>query len=839
MSQLTLNTEAESSYKPTLFVALILPLPVPKQFTYRVPRSFEDQVEEGKRAIVPFGKRKILTGIITAVHQQAPEGYEAKSLIDILDEYPVVSAQQMKLFSWMSTYYLCTEGEVLNVALPSGLKLSSESRLQLNPEFVKEEAPYVFAEEELIVLELLEKEGLLSYAQLCEAFQHQNINKLIKSLLQKDAILLIETVQERYKPKTERYFRLTDSYLDKENLEQLMESLESKTKQMEVLLKYLQEVPVFRNATLNENGLAKKVITDSSLSDSSLKTLVKNEVFEEFDKVISRLSHSELATYEADITLSEAQQQAKDQLNEAFSTKDVSLLQGVTGSGKTEIYLSTIKEVLESGSQALFLLPEIAITTQMINRVKKIFGEQVGVYHSKFSDAERVEVWQGVAEGRINFVIGVRSSVLLPFNNLSLIVVDEEHENSYKQQDPAPRYHARDTAIVLGTIHQAKVLLGSATPSFESYYNAEKGKYGYVALTERYGAGKLPQIQVVKMRKEKAKKQVKDDFSKSFLAVLAEEIAKGNQAIIFQNRRGYAPYLQCETCGWIAECENCSVSLTYHMHQHELRCHYCGYRQKSPAVCLQCESSELKMKGFGTEKLEDDLKQLLPDARIQRMDWDTTRKKFSYQQIIEQFESGETDILIGTQMVTKGLDFDRVSLVGIVDADRIMHYPDFRSHERAFQLMQQVSGRSGRKDDRGKVLIQSYQHDHPLFKYLIDNNYSGFYRSQLQERQSFLYPPFVRIIKTIIKGNDQNLCREAGKHLYTHLLKHLGSTRVLPPHDPIIAKIRNLYHVELWLKLERGIDLNATKGFLQQSVQAIQEEARFRKLRIYFDVDPA
>jgi primosomal protein N' (replication factor Y) len=513
-------------------------------------------------------------------------------------------------------------------------------------------------------------------------------------------------------------------------------------------------------------------------------------------------------------------------------------LHGITGSGKTEIYLSLIREVIDSGSQALFLLPEIAITTQMIQRVRKIFGDQVGIYHSKFSDAERVEVWQGVAEGTINFVIGVRSSVLLPFNNLSLIVVDEEHESSYKQYEPAPRYNARDTAVVLSNIHQAKLILGSATPSYESYYNAQTGKYGLSVLTERYGEGTMPEIEVIDMRRQKAKKLVKDDFSHSFLAALESEINNGNQAIIFQNRRGYAPYLQCETCGWISECENCSVSLTYHMHQHELKCHYCGYRQKSPSACLNCESTALVMKGFGTEKIEDDLKLHFPDVKIQRMDRDTTRKKYSYQQIIESFENGETQVLIGTQMVTKGLDFENVSIVGIVDADRMMYYPDFRAHERAFQMMLQVSGRAGRSHKKGKVWIQSFQEDHPLFKFLLKYDYEGFYELQLKERHSFFYPPYCRLIKIVLKGSQNDAVRNGAKMLYESLIKRLGNQRILAPHEPMISKIRNIYHMELWIKLEKGYPLESTKNQIKQSVNKLQENSQFRKLRVVFDVDP-
>jgi len=839
MSQLSLNTIEGDSLRKTYFVQVLLPIPVPKTFTYRVPQKYEEQLQVGIRAIVPFGQKKIITGIISDIHQEAPSDYEAKYLLELLDEYPVVSGQQFRLFEWIAQYYMSTEGEVLNVSLPSGLKLSSESKIQLNPAFQLEQSPYIFSQIEEIVINLLKKEGLLSYQQFAEITNAKQSSILIKDLLKKQVIMLIEQVQERYKPKTEKKLRLQKNWLGQKKLNDLMQQLEKKPKQLDVLLKYLQEVPVFNDTKHNELGIVKSIFKEEQFSNSSINTLIKNNIFEEFEVITSRLDYlNRQENLDHEITLSPAQNICKEEINRIFEEKDVALLHGVTGSGKTEIYLSLIREVIESGSQALFLLPEIAITTQMIQRVRKIFGDQVGIYHSKFSDAERVEVWQGVAEGTINFVIGVRSSVLLPFNNLSLIVVDEEHESSYKQFEPAPRYNARDTAVVLANIHQAKLILGSATPSYESYYNARKGKYGLSILTERYGEGSMPEIEVIDMRKQKAKKLVKDDFSHSFLSALESEINKDNQAIIFQNRRGYAPYLQCETCGWISECENCSVSLTYHMHQHELKCHYCGYRQKSPNACLSCESTALVMKGFGTEKIEDDLKLHFPEVKIQRMDRDTTRKKYSYQQIIESFESAETKILIGTQMVTKGLDFENVSIVGVVDADRMMYYPDFRAHERAFQLMLQVSGRAGRSHKKGKVWIQSFQEEHPLFKYLLNYDYEGFYELQLKERNSFFYPPFCRLIKVVLKGSQADAVRNGARLLYESLISKIGHQRVLAPHEPMISKIRNIYHMELWIKLEKGYPLENTKNNIQQSVNKLQENSQFRKLRVVFDVDP-
>ncbi len=839
MSQLTLQTAPADEGLTTWFVQVLLPLPLPKAFTYRVPNQLADKVQLGVRVIVPLGKKKVITGVIQHISTTAPKDYEAKYLFEILDDFPLIMPQQFQLFSWMANYYMATEGETLNIGLPSGLKLSSESKIQLHPNFIREGSPYIFSNLEEITIDLLKKEELLSYQQLAELASAKEISLLIKELLKKNVIIIIEQVKEKYKVKTEKYVKLNKSFLSKAKLELLMAELENKPKQLDVLLKYLQQISVFKNTELNEAGVPKISFSKANLSASSLNTLIKNGVFHDFDKLIPRVEFSDNNTLTSDITLADFQQQAKNELEEKFNTHDVNLLHGVTGSGKTEIYLSFIKEVIDSGSQALFLLPEIAITTQMIQRVRKIFGAQVGVYHSKFSDAERVEIYKGVAEGRLNFVIGVRSAIFLPFNNLSFIVVDEEHEQSYKQFDPAPRYHARDTAIMLGKIHFAKVLLGSATPSIESYFNAKNDKFGLVALNTRYKEVSLPTIEIINMKKEKAKKRTNGDYSNMLIEQLTTQLGLNKQAIIFQNRRGYAPYIQCETCGWIAECENCSVSLTYHMKQHQLKCHYCGFRQKSTASCLNCESNNLKMKGFGTEKIEDDLSLLFPDVKIQRMDKDTTRKKYSYQQIIESFENNETQLLIGTQMVSKGLDFKHVSLVAIVDADRMIFYPDFRAHERAFQMMLQVSGRAGRDNEQGHVVVQTYQPEHLIFKYLQHYNYKEFYESQLIERRQFAYPPYYRLIKIIIKGRDARLAHDGARQLFNALVLHFGGGRVLAPHEPAIAKIKNIFHQEIWMKFEKGHPLVKAKEQVKETVSTIKEGKGFSNIRIYFDVDPA
>jgi len=781
----------------------------------------------------------VLTGIIAKISDAAPEAYEARYLFEILDDFPLIKPQQFKLYEWIADYYMATSGEVLNIALPSGLKLSSESKVQLHPNFVRESSPYIFSNLEEMTIDLLSKHELLTYEQLAEFVNIKEVSRLLKELLKKNVILLIEQVKDKYKPKTEVYIQLSKKFLSNKALEALMAELDKQPKQLDVLLKYLQQVPVFKDKKANQAGYAKAKLIKSGLSASSLKTLLKNGVFEQFNKQIERIEFATDDQLKEHIELTDFQLTAKNNLVQQFTNHQVNLLHGVTGSGKTEIYLSFIKDVLESGSQALFLLPEIAITTQMIQRVKKIFGAQVGVYHSKFSDAERVEIYKGVAEGRLNFVVGVRSSIFLPFNNLSFIVVDEEHEQSYKQFDPAPRYHARDTAIMLGNIHQAKVLLGSASPSIESYYNATNGKYGLVSLQQRYKGVKLPKIEVVNMKKEKAKKRTNGDYSNILMNHLSDTVAQKKQAIIFQNRRGYAPYIQCETCGWIAECENCSVSLTYHMNQHQLKCHYCGFRQKSTPSCLNCESTNLKMKGFGTEKIEDDLSLQFPDVKIQRMDKDTTRKKYSYQQIIKAFETNETQLLVGTQMVSKGLDFKNVNLVTIVDADRMIFYPDFRAHERAFQMMLQVSGRAGRDTEQGQVIVQTYQPEQPLFKHLVQYDYLGFYDAQLKERLQFAYPPFYRLIKIVLKGKQLAATQQNAQKLYLALIQEFTPNRVLAPHEPLISKIKNIFHQEIWMKLEKGHPLAQAKNKIRQVVLTLKNDKEFNKLRISYDVDPS
>jgi primosomal protein N' (replication factor Y) len=794
----------------------------------------------GHRVIVQFGKKKVLTGIVVTIHEHPPKDREAKYLLDILDHEPVINPLQLALFEWMAKYYMCAQGQVLQVGMPSGLKLSSQSKIQLHPEYDEELGTYPMDESEQLLLEALQKETALDYQSAADILGTKDITRIVKSLLSKNAILLFEEVKEKYQPKKIRRIRLTSNYTSPKALEELFESLQKKPKQTEVILKYLQQVQVLNDPEVNQKGVVKSRFLSDEISASSLKTLTKNQILEEFEVVVSRFdSHDSITVESVDIVLSSYQLEARNAILRGFESHQTVLFHGITGSGKTEIYIDLIHQVLESGSQVLYLLPEIALTTQIVQRLYKIFGDAMGVYHSRFSDNERVEVWRGILEGKFSFIVGVRSAVFLPFDNLGLIIVDEEHENSYKQFDPAPRYHARDVSLVLARFHHAKALLGSATPSVESYHHATTGKYFLVSLAQRFGKVALPEYQLVDTSKAKQKQALNGIFTQELVAALKDTISQNRQAIIFQNRRGYAPYLQCQTCADIPQCPNCSVTLTFHLHYNQLRCHYCGYRQKMMNTCAQCESTDLQLVGYGTEKIEDDLKQMLPEARIQRMDLDTTRRKYGYQKIINQFELGDIDILIGTQMVTKGLDFGKVELVGVLDIDRIMHFPDFRSHERAFQLITQVGGRAGRRSGLGKVMVQTANVKHPLLKLICDHDYQRFFQSEISERAKYHYPPFVRLIRITLKSGDPELTQKAATALARRLVTGLGKDRVLGPQEPVISKLRNMYLMEIYLKLEKGrAAMEKVKNHLAGEILELNATASFRSVRVIPDVDP-
>lgn len=828
--------ETDSSRK-TLFAGLLLPVPIPRLFTYRVPYQLNEYVRVGQRAIVQFGDRKIVTGLIFTLQEEVPKDFEVKSILELLDDFPSVNEMQLKLFQWIADYYMCTLGEVMNAALPAGLKLSSESMVQIHPAFDPAASAIDFSDKELMLLSRLQQ-GTMTYTEITKFMGVRYIYSILKSLSSKEAIILFEEVKEKFRAKTEKRIRLRPKVCNAAALEHVFRDLASKPKQEAVLLKFLQEVPVLQHPEANTNGISRRNLLGDEGSPSSVNTLIRNGVLEEFETVVPRFGFAD-AMASPVITLNTEQERAANEIVKSFDQHTATLLHGITGSGKTEIYIQLIKKALESDTQVLYLLPEIALTTQIVQRLKNIFGAAMGVYHSRFSDNERVEVWNGVLTGKFRFVIGVRSSIFLPFDNLGLIIVDEEHDSSYKQHEPAPRYHARDVAIVLAKLHHAKVLLGSATPSVESYFQARQNKYGLVRLDRRFGDAQLPLVTLADVGQERKMKTLKGQFSQLLLKRIEETLARKEQVIIFQNRRGYSPMMSCDDCGWVPKCVNCAVSLTYHQFRHALVCHYCGYREAAPHHCPTCTSTRIRTVGYGTEKLEEELGSFFPEARVRRMDLETTRSKSGYDSILSEFESGQTDILVGTQMVTKGLDFDKVSLVGVFNADRMMHFPDFRSYERAYQLITQVSGRAGRRERQGEVVVQTSNPNHPLLRYILEHDYQSFFEREMEDRRQHDYPPFTRLIEITLRHTDKKICREASQHLALLLRERLSGIRVMGPGEPMIGRVRNQYLMNILVKIARGkSDLAQIKLDIRGSMERVSKERQFRNIRVMVDVDP-
>ncbi|WP_044206521.1 primosomal protein N' [Flammeovirga sp. OC4] len=825
------------------FAEIILPVPVPKTFCYFISPAWDLEVMVGQRVLVEFGNRKVYTGIVGEIHQNRPEGYDPKPILELLEDTPSVTPDQIKLWKWIAEYYMCSIGDVMNIALPSGLKLSSQSFIQLHPNFIIDDHLELLTDREFTFLKLLEKEQTIPYSNVGSILELKNPYKAVKELIAKEAILLIEKIKEKYKPKMEKRIRLHQSLVDNTALlDGVFEIIAKKAKQEDALLKYLSMVPVYEDSMTNYHGVSKReLIHDNKpLSPSSVGTMTKNGIFEEFERQVPRFELSIADKMMPTPQLSEAQNECLQKVVAGLNEKGTCLLHGVTGSGKTEIYLQLIQNVIENGSQALFLIPEIALTSQLVRRLKVYFGDVLGIYHSKFSDNERVETWKGVQEGQYQVIVGTRASLFLPFTDLELIVVDEEHDSSYKSQDKMPRYQGRDVAMVLAHLHHAKVILGSATPSLESFYLAVKKKYAYAALNERYGGAKLPEIKIIDIKKMRKQRKMKDEFSDDLLQAVHQTTEEGHQAILFQNRRGYSPYVSCETCGWVPECPSCSVNLTYHIYKNELRCHYCGYKEHVPKTCVNCGSTHLKTVGVGTQKIEESLKTYLTDLRVGRMDLDSTRRKHSYEQILTDFEQGHLDVLVGTQMITKGLDFGNVRVVGILDADRLLHFPDFRAHERAFQLLTQVSGRAGRRGKEGTVILQTTTPDETLFAKVARHDYANFYRKEIQERQQYHYPPFTRLIRLTVRSEKQDLTRESAEWLAQRLSHWIGDNRILGPQEPIINKIRNFYLSEILIKLEReNFDIKNAKRLIQHAIQNLHEEKLFKRVWVNIDVDPA
>lgn len=816
------------------YVDVILPLPLAGYYTYSLPATFEDRVRIGCRVVVPFGRKKYYTAVVVQVHFSKPEAYETKEVTELLDQNPVLLPGQLKFWQWLADYYLCTMGDVYKAALPSGLKLESETIVESNPEF---EALTPLTGKERELLDILSSGRMMTVTQLEKESGLRHILPVVKSLLEKEALWVKEELRRNYKPRSEIRIRLTPEAAREERLRELFDELSRAPRQLALLMKYI-ECSGLTNPGRPLRELSKKELLEKAgVNSSILNGLIEKRIFETYPFETGRLNREVANTLPLN-PLNENQQRAFDQINTSFAEKNVCLLHGVTSSGKTEIYIHLIRQAIDSGKQVLYLLPEIALTTQITERLKRVFGDRLGIYHSKFPDSQRVEIWRKqLTEKRYDVILGVRSSIFLPFGDLGLVIVDEEHENTYKQQDPAPRYHARNSALLLASRCGAKVLLGTATPSLETYYHATTGKYGLVELNERYREILLPEIRLVDIKELARKKRMTAQFSPALLAEIRKALETGEQVILFQNRRGFAPMIECRTCGWIPKCKNCDVSLTYHKGMNQLTCHYCGYSYELPRSCPACGGTELVHRGFGTEKIEDDIRLIFPEAKVARMDLDTTRTRSAYERIIADFEKGRTDILIGTQMVSKGLDFDRVSVVGILNADTMLNYPDFRAYERAYQLMAQVAGRAGRKNKRGLVVLQTKSVDLPVIGQVVANDYAGMYAGQLAERQLFRYPPYYRLVYVYLKNRDPALLDVMAQTMAVRLRETFGS-RVLGPDQPPVSRIQTLYIKKIMIKVEMTASMSKVRSELQRVRREMAGDERFRSLIVYYDVDP-
>lgn len=817
--------------KTNCYADVILPLPVKGTFTYTVPEDFIPHVKPGMRAIVQFGPRKVYTSIILSVHSNSPSQYKSKEIINLPDEHPLVFPVQLNFWLWLSSYYLCSIGEVYKAALPTGLKPESETRFSLrDPIFENTE---LNQKEDLIVFYLKNKISARAL-EISKATGIRNPLTSIHNLIKMNMIEVDEKLSGIYKPKLESFITLHTSFKNKEILNEVLDKLNRAPKQKSTLESF-----IFLS---EETGEIKKtsLLKDQPTSPPALTSLLKKGILVQSFKQVDRLS-TEQKEIQKVKTLSPAQKEAMVKVKSLFGKYNTVLLHGVTSSGKTEIYAHLIKEQLKNNKQVLYLLPEIAITSQIIERLRRYFGNKVGVYHSKYSDSERVEVWNKLvsrpSDKSYQIILGVRSSIFLPFNNLGLVIIDEEQENTYKQQDPAPRYHARDAAIYLASLHKAKTLIGTATPSIESYFNTKIKKYGLVELHERHGKIKLPEIKLANTREAWRKRKMVSHFTPELYKAISEALEANEQVILFQNRRGFSPYIQCDKCSWVPLCKNCDVNLTYHKYSHSLTCHYCGYSISLPGNCPECGAAEVRTKGFGTEKIEEETKLVFPEAKIGRMDLDTTRRKRSYQTIISDFETNKIDILIGTQMISKGLDFSNVRLVGVLNADNLLFFPDFRAYEKTFQLLAQVSGRAGRKRKQGKVIIQTSDPDHPVLHWVVQGDYLKMFRTQIDEREAFKYPPFYKLIKITLKHKNLEILNKAGNKIGKELRVIFGN-RVLGPEFPQISKIQ-LFHLKtILLKFERGNNYIKLKNALLDVILKLEKSRDFTQLKIVIDVDP-
>ena len=811
------------------FIEVVLPLAVSKTFTYQVSEAEFHYIQIGMRVAVPFGKTKIYTALVLDKNNTPPQLYEAKEIHQILDESPVVNSFQIEHWKWIASYYMCSLGEVFRSALPAGYILESETIISAKE--YSEIDSNDLKDDEYLILEALKMQSSITIQEVVKILGKKTVFPIINRLLAKGALVLQEEISEQYKPKLVRYIKLQDDFLQHDKLAELLELLSKAKKQRELVLHY------FQLQAQDKNPISVKKLTETSGSSAAIvKSLVDKNIFEEYYIAQDRVTFDKGEN--SHFALSEAQQKAFDSIENNFKSFDVSLLRGVTASGKTEIYIKLLEQYVQQDKQVLFLLPEIALTTQLVQRLTAYFGNEVAVFHSKYSNNERIEVWNQVLENspKAKVVIGVRSAMFLPFSNLGCIIVDEEHEQTYKQHDPAPRYHARDAAIVFAKQHNAKVLLGSATPSLETYYNVQTKKYGLTELKVRYGNVVLPEIFLVDIKDKYFRKKMTGHFSDELIEAITETLSLGEQIILFQNRRGFSPYVECMTCGHVPHCPSCDVSLTYYKFKNQLRCHYCGYSMANPTHCHSCQSVDLSTKGFGTEQIEMELKALFPEKNIGRMDQDTTRGKFGFEKIIDSFKNREIDILVGTQMLAKGLDFDNVTLVGILNADNLLNQPNFRAYERAFQMMTQVAGRAGRSEKKGKVLIQTFNPHHNTIQQVLSSNYLDMYKEQIYERQNFKYPPFYRLIKITLKQRDFDKLKEGSLWFYNVLVQSLPYP-VLGPEEPAINRIRNEYIRTIMVKIPVNSNLGQAKTVISKMRASFEAIPQYRSIKITINVD--
>ena len=822
------------------FVDVILPLPLAGSFTYRLSAPFRAEVQVGSRVVVQFGAKRYYTAIVLRIHSEEPEGgYEIKEVVEVLDATPIVQPLQLKLWQWIADYYMCSIGDVYKAALPSGLKMESETTVELNPSFISDMSDTFLKGKEQVLLDALLLNPKQRVQQLLVRCGIKGGMYLIKSLLDKGVVTIAESLREGYKPKSEVRVRIAESYRSEAALSEVLQSLHRASKQQQLLLKMIDLSECVAPDFLPQKQLSRSVLLkESGMTATVLNGLVAKGIVETYVVEVGRAGKWATPSETCMSPLSVLQQQAFDEINRSWESHDVCLLHGVTSSGKTEVYIHLINEQLQQGRQALFLVPEISLTLQMTERLHRAFGDRLGVYHSKFSDAERVELWQRqLSDAPYDVILGVRSSVFLPFRNLGLVIVDEEHEITYKQQDPAPRYHARSVAVMLAAYHKGKTLLGTATPSIESYHNARSGKYGLVQMTERYSQVQLPRIEIVDLKEEYRRKRMYGPFSTMLHDAMRDALSAGKQVILFQNRRGYAPMLECAACGWVSKCDRCDVSLTYHRNMHQLVCHYCGNVYAVPSVCPSCGSHALSKRGMGTERIEEEVHRYFPTARVARLDLDTTRTKHAYDNILNDFGEGRTDVLIGTQMISKGLDFSGVHIVGIMNADTMLNFPDFRSYERSFQLMAQVAGRAGRRGQQGKVILQTKGVDLPVIQQVVAHDYEALYVDQIAERKLFNYPPFCRLIYIYVKGKDEAEVIHATEAIAV-AMRACFADRVLGPEAPAVARVHAHHIRKIMLKAEPALGVTRVRQCLTEIQHSLTGQGLLQKVILYYDVDP-